>query len=129
MKRSDVLEWVEKAEGDYETVLDLVKKRRKRQLYIIAFHSQQCIEKYLKALLTLHKINFPKQHDLEALLTLLMEKDAFLAPLGKELKTLTPFAVGIRYPGDEVTGKEVREAVKVMKRIRPILRKRLGFKK
>lgn len=129
MKRNDVQEWVEKAEGDCETVLDLVKKRRKRQLYIIAFHCQQCIEKYLKALLTFHKIEFPKQHDLEALLTLLTEKDALLSPLRKYLKELTPFAVGIRYPGDEVTGNEVRTAVKAMKQIRPILRKRLGYKR
>jgi len=46
-----ISEWVEKAEGDYETVVDLIKKRRKRQRYIIAFHCQQCVEKYLKALL------------------------------------------------------------------------------
>lgn len=39
-----VLKWINKAEGDYLTAVDLYKKRRKKQLYIIAFHCQQVKE-------------------------------------------------------------------------------------
>ena len=33
----------------------------------VGFHAQQCSEKYLKALLLFHRINFPKIHDLTEL--------------------------------------------------------------
>ncbi|HAH19741.1 MAG TPA: DNA-binding protein [Candidatus Omnitrophica bacterium] len=122
-----ISEWVEKAEGDYETVVDLIKKRRKRQRYIIAFHCQQCVEKYLKALLVYHRIEFPRQHDLEELLALLLRKDPLLAPLRDELKQLTPFAVAFRYPGEEINSEESKKAVSMAKRLRVILRERLGL--
>ncbi|KAF0135047.1 MAG: HEPN domain-containing protein [Candidatus Saganbacteria bacterium] len=94
MKTTETVnEWAEKAEGDYETVLDLKKKNKKCQQYIIAFHCQQCIEKYLKAILTSYEIPFPKQHDLEQLLVLFLPKDILLAPIRKQLKILTPYAV------------------------------------
>lgn len=128
-ENENVLEWVEKAEGDYETIIDLGKKRNKRQLFIIAFHCQQCIEKYLKALLVFFQIDFPKQHDLEELLVLILQKDPLLSPIRNDLKELTPFAVSFRYPGDNVTRKEVGHAKIITKRLRAILRKRLGLKK
>ncbi len=128
-KIKPVDEWVEKAEGDYETVLDLRKRRRRRQQYIIAFHCQQCIEKYLKAILTCRKVEFPRQHDLEELLVLLLQKDPLLSFIRDDLKSLTPFAVSFRYPGEDITKEEVKMAVEIMKRIRGILRQRLGFKK
>jgi len=123
-----VAEWIEKAEGDYETVVDLARKRKKRQQYIIAFHCQQCIEKYLKALLVSHKVEFPKQHDLEELLVLLLQKDPLLSSLRKNLRELTPFAVVFRYPGDEITRSELKKAISDMKTARAVLRKRLGLK-
>jgi HEPN domain-containing protein len=128
MKNKFVKEWIEKAEGDYETIVDLRRRKRKRQLFVIAFHCQQCVEKYLKALLTLYEIEFPKQHDLEALLALLVTKDALLAALRNELKVLTPYAVNFRYPGGDISGKEVSKAVVATKRLRKIFRQRLGLK-
>jgi HEPN domain-containing protein len=86
------------------------------------------VEKYLKALLTYYEIDFPRQHDLEELLTLLLEKDSLLSFLRQQLKLLTPFAVNFRYPGENITDKEVKMAVKIMKQIRVVLRRRLGFK-
>ncbi|MFH1442247.1 MAG: HEPN domain-containing protein [Candidatus Omnitrophota bacterium] len=128
-KNKDIInEWVEKAEGDYETVLDLRKKRRKRQQYIIAFHCQQCIEKYLKALLASREIEFPKQHDLEELLVLLLQNDPLLSAIRNELKELTPFAVSFRYPGEQITKEEFKRAINNMKYVRGILRERLGLK-
>ena len=129
MKKDRIVEeWVAKAEGDYQTVLDLRAKRRIKQRYIIAFHCQQCVEKYLKALLTSFKIAFPRHHDLEELLVLLLDVDPLLAPIRRDLKELTPFAVQFRYPGDEVTAGEVNQAVKSTKKLRKILRKRLQLK-
>lgn len=123
----NITEWIEKAEGDYETVLDLKKRRKRIQRYIIAFHCQQCIEKYLKALLTLHEIDFPRHHDLEELLVLIFKKDPLLSFLRNDLKLLTPFAVSFRYPGEDVTPQDVQIAAAVMKRVRKTLRERIDL--
>jgi|SRR3989338_9595491 len=129
MKKSNLVdEWIEKAEGDYLAAIYLRAKRRINQNYIIAFHCQQCLEKYLKALLTFYRIAFPKLHDLEALVELLTKKDPLLKAIKGPLGEITPYAVDSRYPGDEVTTQEVSFAMKTMKQIRPILRKRLGLK-
>lgn len=126
MKKNNIIdEWIEKAEGDYETVIDLKKKKKKNQQYIIAFHCQQCIEKYLKAVLTFYNIAFPKHHDLEELLVLLLDRDPFLSVLRNSLKTLTPFAVTFRYPGEDVSLKEMQTAVVNMKKVRQVLKRRL----
>ncbi|MBU0573871.1 MAG: HEPN domain-containing protein [Candidatus Margulisiibacteriota bacterium] len=43
-----VKEWIDKADGDFEAALELYKSKSKRKLlFIIAFHCQQSIEKYL----------------------------------------------------------------------------------
>ncbi len=34
----------------------------------VCFHAQQCVEKYLKAVLVSEAIDFPKTHDLEELM-------------------------------------------------------------
>ena len=61
------LEWIEKAEHDF-----LAAKReysaRNNPLYDIScFHSQQCVEKYLKGYLEENGIAFIKTHDLVVL--------------------------------------------------------------
>jgi HEPN domain-containing protein len=64
---------------------------------IVGFHCQQAAEKYLKALLTRRQVEFPRTHDIRTLLELVGD------PLANSLnaaKWLTPFGVGIRYPGD-----------------------------
>jgi HEPN domain-containing protein len=47
-KRRDVLEWINKAEQDYQTALVMARKRKNPVADIVGFHSQQCREKYLK---------------------------------------------------------------------------------
>jgi len=64
---------------------------------IIAFHCQQCAEKYIKALLVVSNIDFPYTHDIEKLLE--MTPKAFRL-LEKLINTgdLTDYAVSKRYP-------------------------------
>lgn len=38
---------------------------------VVCFHAEQCVEKYLKALLTLKAIDFPKTHNIAELVALL----------------------------------------------------------
>jgi HEPN domain-containing protein len=65
-------EWVDKAEGDFATAQREINVEDKPNYDAVCFHSQQCIEKYLKACLQENNIAFGRTHDLTKLL------DAFL---------------------------------------------------
>ena len=65
----EALEWVEYAEEDL--IIAKSALRRSKPLTIgSCFHSQQCAEKYLKAILVSQNVEFPKTHDLLILNTL-----------------------------------------------------------
>jgi HEPN domain-containing protein len=44
-------EWIEKAEGDFATASREMRARKFPNYDAACFHSQQCVEKYFKALL------------------------------------------------------------------------------
>lgn len=64
------LEWVQKAEGDYVAAWREYRARKAPNYDAACFHAQQCVEKYLKAVLQEAGVYFTKTHDLEALLNL-----------------------------------------------------------
>ncbi len=65
-------EWIDKAEGDFATGLRESRVRKDPNYDSVCFHAQQCVEKYLKGKLQEETIKFPKTHDLEKLLDLLL---------------------------------------------------------
>ena len=65
-----VQEWIDKAEGDYHSALREYRARKFPNYDAAGFHAQQCVEKYLKAIVQLKNIRFEKVHDLLALLKL-----------------------------------------------------------
>ena len=86
------------------------------------FHAQQCVEKYLKAILQQNNIRFEKVHDLLALLNMCL-------PIAPELELhrnlfayLNPFAVAFRYPGESATRDQARQAIDTLKKLRVVLR-------
>jgi HEPN domain-containing protein len=91
--------WVEKAEEDLRNAEYTLTLRNGCPFATVCFHAQQCAEKYLKALLTLHSIPFPKTHDLAEIL-LLVPKHVHLALPAADLERLSEYAVEARYPGD-----------------------------
>jgi HEPN domain-containing protein len=66
-----VRQWVAKAEEDLRTAEHTLTLKRRCPFATVCFHAQQCIEKYLKALLASLSIDFPKIHDLAELVALL----------------------------------------------------------
>ena len=119
---ADPLAWAEKAEEDYKLILSSL--RRKAPLaYGATFHAQQCAEKYLKALLVSIEKFPPKTHDLVALYDL-CEAGGIIVPVTTEsLQKLSDYAVRIRYPGDDPTFEEAKEAVEIAKSVRKFARK------
>ena len=104
-----VADWIAKADLDFETAVRLVAEERFRD--IVAFHAQQAAEKYLKALLTRHQVEFPKTHVIRRLLILLVPVEPRIAEELDDANWLSPFGAEIRYPGDRsetVPGDQVR---------------------
>ena len=104
-----VSEWVKKADLAFKTAVRLSGETEFRD--IVGFHAQQAAEKYLKALLTRHQIEFPKTHVIRRLLILLERIDPTMAKALDEANWLSPFGAEIRYPGDRpeaLPGEEVR---------------------
>jgi HEPN domain-containing protein len=67
---------------------------------IVAFHCQQSVEKYLKAILVWRQIEFPKTHDIAKLLDCVATVEASIAESLRDADALTPFGVEVRYPSD-----------------------------
>jgi HEPN domain-containing protein len=65
--RGLVLQWLDKVAADFDAAEQLCAMGG-RFREIIAFLCQQAVEKYLKALLVRHQIEFPKTHDIAKLL-------------------------------------------------------------
>jgi HEPN domain-containing protein len=126
-KRPDVLEWVAKAEQDYQTAEVMARKRKYPVPDVVGFHCQQCIEKYLKALLVLKKLDFPKTHDLIELLEIALKKEPLLEIYRPDLRILNPFSVQFRYPGEGATLEDATHALKAMRRARKFFIERYAF--
>ena len=117
-----VREWLAKADNDFNAArtLGLAKGC---PTDAVCFHAQQCVEKYIKALLVLNEIDFPRTHDLSVLFALLPVK-ARPPMSAEEQAKLTDYATGARYPGwGEIQLAEARRAVIVARRVRAELRR------
>jgi len=128
---SDVKElksWIAHAEEDFEAARALMLLK-KPLLGGASFHAQQCAEKYLKALLILKDVDFPKTHDLPTLKPLCNEVGILTGFDIRQLIDLTEYAVHRRYPGDQPTLPEAREALEIASNIRLFTRNYLGLKK
>ena len=101
--------------------------RRKRPLiYGATFHAQQCVEKYLKALLVAQGLTFPRTHDLVALSDLCLQGGITIPVAQDALDRLAAYAVQVRYPGVEPALDEAREAIQVAQAMRRFVRKSLN---
>ena len=117
--RELVLQWLEKAAADFDAAEQLcAQSGRFRE--IIAFHCQQAAERYLKALLVRHQIEFPKTHDIAKLLDRLAAVDPSIAESLRDADVLTPFGVEVRYPSEapEVLAGGETEAIDVARRVK-----------
>lgn len=111
--------WISHAEEDLCLAQHGLKLKSSCPYKLIAYHAQQCAEKYLKAYLVYHKIDFPYTHNISRLLELCAEKVDWTEKL-KDAEELTPFAITTRYPGEyeEVRRENVLRAIKIAKSVK-----------
>ncbi len=122
-----VLEWVRKAEADYRVALRELGVTVDASPGAVTFHAQQCVEKYLKAILLEHGLPVPKIHDLLRLWTLASPCSSHLKRRPGGLGNLSAGAVEYRYPGRRATAAAARRAVQTMERTRSLARRALGL--
>jgi len=109
-----VRQWVAYAEEDLRLARHALNLTTGCPYRLVAYHAQQCVEKYLKAYLVHRECDFPYTHNISLLLELCSE----LADWSKNLEDaerLTQYAITTRYPGEEheVTADETRQAIEI----------------
>ena len=126
VKEEFTREWIRKAESDFKTAAHLLKSGPDLAEGTV-FHSQQAAEKYLKAFLVWHQIEFQKTHDIEALLRLAGKVDDKIPEILGDTVILTPYGVDYRYPGEypEVGMSDAERAFLLADRVRAEVRSRL----
>ena len=90
--------WLFRANEDIAVIEKLFESDPELYASTICFHAQQAVEKFLKAFLVFHNIDFPKTHDLDYLLLECKKIDTKNFDI--DLGSLTDFGVSIRYPDD-----------------------------
>jgi HEPN domain-containing protein len=114
--RQSALEWLAKAERDYEAARRMIDEPRDPLLDAGVYHCQQAAEKALKGWLTSKGLAVTKTHDLVHLIRLCSTEQDSFAVLISAADFLSPFAVEFRYPGDvfeppqEEADRALREA-------------------
>jgi HEPN domain-containing protein len=121
-----VRQWIEKAEEDWRTADYTLTMPEGTPYATICFHAQQCVEKWLKALLVLNAIAFPRIHDIGELLQLL-PPDLCPELSIQEQERLTDYATTDRYPGDyePIDREEAERAVALAGGVRSAMRQLL----
>lgn len=96
MKIDMAIEWIKASNDDLKTISHILKVADLS--HVIAFHSQQSIEKSLKALMEHKNLKVPKQHDLLRLVEIV--KSDLTIDDYDILDTLNALYIDSRYPGD-----------------------------
>ena len=117
MEAGDAAEWLLHAQSDL-TYAKLGHADPAILRNQVAFHAEQAAEKDFKAVLVQAAVEFPKTHDLQALLLLLRNSGISVGQEVEQATALTRFAVEARYPGDiePITPEEVAQAIELAER-------------
>jgi HEPN domain-containing protein len=114
--------WITYAEEDLRLAKQGLKISSSCPYRLIAYHAQQCAEKYLKAYLVFKQVDFPYTHNIRSLIQLCIGD--WIVEIS-DADELTPYAVTTRYPGidDRVTRKDVIYALELAKKVRKVVRR------
>lgn len=124
----EIKEWIEKADHDLGSA-KIIYLHLPDYFDTIAFHCQQAVEKYLKAILVFYKIEFLRSHDLIYLLELLSRKIDIDESRFKKAFTLNNFGVQIRYPNKiiKLTKEELESAIHISEEFRVFSVNKIGI--
>ncbi|MEQ1552745.1 MAG: HEPN domain-containing protein [Ferruginibacter sp.] len=103
--------WFKKAESDLLTI-KLIITAKDAPFEICCFHAQQAAEKYLKAFLTAHNIQFLKTHQLFLLVKICASKNSVFLEILPNAKKIEIYGVSSSYSDDidDLTFEDAKEA-------------------
>jgi HEPN domain-containing protein len=125
--------WIIKAHNDYKTARDEMATDEPAT-DTVCFHTQQAVEKYLKAYLVFHKIHFRKTHDIAELIECCKDiKSEFNTLYEFDADSLTIYAAEVRYPDDFYmpTPNETKTSLKIALKVMEFVAEKLteaGYK-
>jgi len=93
--KQQAIEWLRAASDDLDSIGYIIKVEHLTN--IVAFHSQQVIEKSFKALMEYKKVKFIKTHNLEKLYKKL---ENIIEINYEQLELINELYIDSRYPGD-----------------------------
>jgi HEPN domain-containing protein len=117
--RQKVIQWLVYAEENLRLAKHGLTLQSDCPCRLIAYHGQQCAEKYFKAYLVSKNVDFPYTHNIARLLELCQEQAGWPGGLD-DAEELTPFAITMRYPGqdEDVSRSEAAGAVEIAEDVR-----------
>jgi HEPN domain-containing protein len=130
MVESEIVhEWLAKANDDFEFAR--VNLEEGKPFFAqICFHLQQAAEKYLKAYIVAHDLEFRKIHDLPLLLKICFSQDLSFEVLRDDCEYLTTYYVETRYPvhwPTHFSKEDTQKAFKSTARIRSLVIEKLAL--
>jgi HEPN domain-containing protein len=123
----EVAGWLQKAEADFQNARILLRQRKTFLPDNICWSCQQSAEKYLKAYLVRHRLDYPRRHDLVQLCNLCADADPDFNLIASAVATLDQFGTDIRYPGVSATPQDARQAFDALKQLSTFVRAKLGL--
>lgn len=126
-KSNIIQQWVEMADHDLGTA-KIVFQHLPDYYETVAFHCQQAVEKYLKALLIDFDIPFKRSHSLVYLLDLLSSRININQKIYDNAIRLNNFGVKIRYPDFTffLTKQELIDAIEIAEIFRTFIIENIG---
>ena len=121
--KPETLPWIDKAEGDWDTMRRESGVSVRPNFDAVCFHAQQCAEKYLKERLVEVGIPFARTHDLLNLLKVVAEVEPEWQEFETELSVLSVYGVAGRYPGLVADDEQAALAVEYCKTVRAVVRR------
>jgi len=117
-----VQQWLAKAQQDLAAAR-IILKEKFESYDLVGFHAQQSVEKFMKAILVRHQVEFPKTHNISILKDLIAKADEKLGQQLVPMETLTAYGVEYRYPGvyDSLSEEQGKEALKLSEQTRDLV--------
>jgi len=119
-------EWATKGLADLATAEREMRVRKKPNYDAVCFHSQQAVEKLLKAKLVVLGRDVPRSHDLAHLLGSVTDREPLWEAWRTAMNELASYAVEFRYPGESADRDLAKRAVTIAKTACAEIAARLG---